>query len=571
MAPFEAGNHGAGGGDLSRTYGKLLYDENARMWGIEDLEPHAAIKFKRMFPRIAQGLGGLLCVSDTRDMCADLNWFMQRFPLRAAPDYLRRLSEGEAAMHRLQAEAGRILLPDWKPTGHHGFREGEAPWRFQQRAASLGLCYGRLLLLDDVGLGKTISALAALTSKGAPLPAAVVVQAHLAEQWVEEYVEPFTHLRAHVIKGTKPYDLPEADIYIFRYSNIAGWVDVAATGMFRSFIMDEVQEYRHGRGTNKGQAGSMFANLAEFRMGLTATPVYNYGAEMWNVMNFIEPGALGSWEEFAIEWCDIGGKTVNDPDALGAYLADQNLTLRRTEDDEEVGKEMPPLNTLPVEIPYDADVEEDARTLMVALAQQVLRGSFTERGQAARELDMKLRQVTGVAKARHVAAYVEMLLQETEKVLVGVWHRDVYDILMARLARYDPVMYSGSESPGRKRKSKRAFVEGSSRVMLISLRSGAGLDKLQHVCSDLVLGELDWSPQVHKQLAGRLRRWGQEKAVTMHVLHADGGSDPAMIELLGVKTDQARGIVDPGKSLAPVTRDESRIKKLAEMYLARAT
>ena len=75
---------------------------------------------------------------------------------------------------------------------------------------------------------------------------------------------------------------------------------------------------------------------------------------------------------------------------------------------------------------------------------------------------------------------------------------------------------------------------GKSKVMFISLRSGAGLNGLQHVCSDVVVGELDWSPQVHKQLIGRVRRWGQLLRVTAHFLHVNGGSDPVIMEVLGL-------------------------------------
>src|SRR3546814_2426589 len=55
--------------------------------------------------------------------------------------------------------------------------------------------------------------------------------------------------------------------------------------------------------------------------------------------------------------------------------------------------------------------------------------------------------------------------------------------------------------------------------MIISNRSGKGLDGLQGYCTEIVKGELDYSPQVHKQLIGRLRRPGMVDPVTAHYLH----------------------------------------------------
>ena len=92
---------------------------------------------------------------------------------------------------------------------------------------------------------------------------------------------------------------------------------------------------------------------------------------------------------------------------------------------------------------------------------------------------------------------------------------------------------------------------------------------LQDYCSDVVFGELDWSPQVHKQVIGRLRRPGQTRQVTAHYLHTHGGSDPVIMDLLGLKADQSRGIVDPMRGYEAKQQDDSRMRKLALSVLGR--
>jgi len=543
------------------TYGNLTLEGDPRQWRITDLQPHVAIAFKRLFtkvPKTAQEI----TLGDTDETRADLHWFMQRYPLRHTHEF--DLITGVNRLREKASERERILMPDWTPPINAGFIEGREPYGYQRQAAALTIQNPNLLLGDDLGLGKTISALCTLTT-GAPLPAAIVVQPHLADQW-RDRAEEFTHLRTHIIKGTQPYDLPVADAYIFKYSNIAGWTDVINTGLFRSVIYDEVQELRTGRGTAKGHAAAYLSSRADVTMGLTATPIYNYGDEIFNVMQFIEPGLLGSWDEFMREWCDWG-KTVKQPDALGTYLRDKGYFLRRTEHDATVSAQMPPLNTVDWEVGWNEGAAQDAEDLFKMLAMTVLEGSFVKAGQAARELDMKMRLLTGVAKADSVAAYVDLLLRDSPRVLLAGWHRDVYDIWNRALQHHNPVMYTGTESSAGKRRNVARFTTGDSRVMMISLRSGAGLDGLQEYCSDVVFGELDWSPQVHKQVIGRLRRPGQSRQVTAHYLHTAGGSDPVILDMLGIKADQSRGITDPMQGFDAKQADDSRIRRLAMAVL----
>jgi len=351
---------------------------------------------------------------------------------------------------------------------------------------------------------------------------------------------------------------------IFKYSNIFGWADIAATGVFKTVIFDEIQSLRAGASTAKGRAAAVFADHAVVRMGLTATPIYNYGNEIHHIVRFIEPGALGTYTEFLTEWCRNDG-SVKDPKALGTYLREIQLVIRRTEDD--VKGQMPPVNTLEFQIGYDEALAQDAEERARMLALRVMNGSFVERGSAARELDALARHTTGVAKAHHVAAYVRVLLEAKVPVLLTGWHRDVYDIWLSDLAAFNPIMYTGSETTSQKAKAKRAFIGGESDLFILSLRSGAGLDGLQRRCATVVFGELDWSPQVHRQVIGRLRRPSQLKQVDAIYLHSTFGSDPLMIETLGVKASQAHGIVDPLAGTETVFSDQSRIRALARMYL----
>ena len=548
-----------------KTYGKLTYHPHNRRWVISGLEPQVAIRVKRIFPRISLTEVGLFGFADNDEVRAELEWFLARYPLEVSAADREMLANGRARFERIRGEIHQVLMPDWQPsTTLARLRDGFNLRPNQARAVEVARRLGRLLIADDVGLGKTLAALAAVMDERF-LPVAIVVQVHVANQWYDEFIQKFTTLSAHIVAGTSPYVLPPRDAYIFKYSNMAGWSDIAATGRFRSVIFDEVQELRHGPLTQKGAAAKHFADNAAMRIGLSATPIFGYGGEMFNIAEVIEPGVLGTKEEFIREWClsDDGKMIVKDSVALGSHLCDLNLLLR------EVGQGPPP-NRIIIDVPYDNDVAEADETFARQLAIKVLEGSFTERGQAARELDMFARRVTGLAKARHVAAYIRILLEAKTPVILGGWHRDVYDVWMKELSAYNPVLYTGSETAKQKDAAKRAFMLGDTDLIIMSLRSGAGLDGLQHRCATVAHGELDWSREVHKQLAGRLRPHARTDAITELFFIADGGSDPAVAAVQGLKASQAHGIIDPKRGVQAVSTDESRIKALARSYLERA-
>lgn len=551
---------------MSRTFGKLRHGIDGKgraWWAVENLEPHVSIRLKAMFPRLPKARIGRFLLPDNPDTSADLAWFTKRYPLVADPECLAYLEGRERLFYESQQQVEAILSPDYKP-GNFNLKPGQVLRHYQAQASEIVWLKGHLLLGDEVGLGKTFAALGVCLQPDA-LPAMVVCQAHLPRQWVE-MTESFTYLTTHIIKGTRPYPLPPADVFITTYHRLAGWVETLA-GKIRTIVFDEAQELRSGVKAYKGQAAQALAEQATYAMGLTATPIYNYGLEIWNVLNVLKRGCLGDSESFLREWADgpRDKAIIREPKSLGTYLRETQHFLRRTR--EEVKQEVPPVNSIPQLIPYDSKEAQKAEDLAVALSLRTLNGSYVEQGQAARELDLMLRHATGLAKAEGVAEYVEMILDSGEPVVLAGWHRDVYSRWNERLYRHRPVFYTGTETPAQKEKSKKAFMDGDTNLMFLSLRSGSGLNGLQYRGSVVVFGELDWSPQVHHQVIGRLNREGQTKPVLAAYLWTDFGSDPPMMDLLGLKASQAQAITDPHLGVQQVHADETRIKDMARRFL----
>lgn len=544
-----------------RTYGQIKFDPDKKLWVLTDCEPHICLRLKAIFPKIGSHSTQPFKFADLPECCHDLLWFMERHPLAISVHDLSLMKKGRKKHIDSINELEAILLPNYEPIPVK-LKEGFAARSYQMVGKDTFLKAKRILIGDDIGLGKTLVGILACLHPNVR-PAIVVVQTHLTKQWQRE-IERFTDLSTHIIKGTKPYSLDKADVYIIKYSCLAGWVDIFQKGLFKTAIFDETQELRHF-GTGKYEGATALSNSVEFCLGLTATPIYNYGDEIFNVMNLIKKGCLGNRYDFLREWTDGNGKVVYKPQALGTYLRENFLMLRRTRAD--VGRELPKINKIIHTVGYNESEVQKSEQLAKQLAIRVTTGSFVERGQAARELDIMIRQITGVSKAKEVAAYVKILLENGEPIVLAGWHRECYDIWLHELAEYKPVMYTGSETPAQKEKAKDAFINGETNLFIISLRSGIGLDGLQQRSNIVVLGELDWSPKVHDQLIGRLDRDGQQQQVTAIYLVSDYGSDPLIIDMLGLKSSQSHNIINPLSAVEEQYSDDSRIKLLAERFL----
>lgn len=570
----------------TRTYGTYSYMTDPAggrgFWELK-LEPATAMRVKRILGRVRSTRTGAINVWDSPEIARDLEWICERWELAPATlESAQRLSTG-AARHRAQERAVTEILGGqrrlWLPRD-----PAKTPRDYQLTAVELLRATGRLLLTDSVGLGKTFTGLLNAVHEDA-LPLVVVPPTHLPSRWEQETRDAFPWLtvqtakKASIPTGWNASHMP--DVLIVPYSRLHGWADYL-DGVARTVVFDEVQELRNGVSTRKGAAAAQLTQNAAYVLGLTATPVYNYGGEVWEILDILAQGELGSREEFTREWgygMNNGKVFIKDPAALGGYLREQGLMLGRTRKD--VGRELPDYITVPMTIDSNPDALESIKGDARRLAQLILADttSSKQRMEAGGELSWKLREATGIGKAPFVAEFARLLLESEKKIILFGWHRAVYDIWMDALAEFGPKMITGSESATQKDAARQAFIDPldangrGCRVLIMSLRAGAGVDGLQDATNVVVFGELDWSPQVHHQGIGRAHRDRSpenpnQEPVVAYYLHSEDGSDPVLLEMLGVKINQAEPMVNvDGKLTTTKAPELGRARLLAKNLL----
>lgn len=534
------------------TYGTLSYNRRTKAWTIKG-EPCVTELAKRLFPGCDGRGRGVARFTAHRRIVGDLNWLMLRYPLTIKESDRARWESAleEAREYAIRRQRQR-RLPE-RATPPEGSFNGEL-MPFQQQGLAFLLSTDRALLADEMGLGKTVQALAYLATT-AGFPAVLVVPPHLVRNWqreAERFLEMEGGVRVHVIRGLKPYDLPEADIYIIHYLLLRGWKQVLPDLGFRTVIFDEIQELRR-TGTEKYSAASLLSSGVEHVVGLSGTPIYNNGGEIWNVVNILDFHFLGDWESFSREWCyGYNSNIVAKPELLGEHLRREGLMLRRTK--QEVLSELPPKRRLVQELDWNDRVYAK---MMEPVMPQLLRwrasqGEMTtsERALLEESICLRARQATGVAKAPYVCQFVRMLLDGGEKVLLFAHHHEVMDAYRKELKSFAPGFITGRETSAEKDRAVDRFMAGRTDVLCISLRSASGLNLQRATC--VVFGELDWSPAVHSQAEDRAHRIGQEDSLLCYYLVSPQGSDAEMQEALGLKVSQFVGLMGD----APATQED---------------
>lgn len=572
--------------DGTLTHGTLM---RMGSWYVIACEPHVKMRLVRWMQKVDPHGKGEVRIRRTPEVAADLQTFVDRFPLEMTAEDRLDLHRGAESFRSNAKVVAQVLAGEYVP---RAFEMAVVPRDYQRVAADLWLRRCNLILGDDTGVGKTGSAITGLSDPSTRPALVVTPGGAIPFQWQDALAKWLPGLRTHVLQGTTPYDIVEAcakedrraklhrapafpDVLIAPYTRLDGWAG-AVSPKIRSVVFDEAQKLRH-RDSATWRAANRIATspTVTHRLGLTATPTVNYGGEFWNVAANIVPDALGTREEFDREWTTSAGeerkRMITDPTAFGLYLRESGILLRRTRKD--VGREMPPLTIVPMHI--EADMEaigaikgrafELARTI---LSQQGGIGAGKIQRDARGELDRIVRQATGVAKAPYLAAFVRLLIESGEPVLLGLWHRSVYDIVGEVLKDLKPAFYTGAESTTQKRESLRRFTAKETPLLCMSLRSGEAIDGLQYACRTVVIGELDWSHVIHHQLISRVDRDGQTDKVVAYYPMASVGSDPLVSDICGAKRANSDPIRNPdAKMVAEVTVDPEHVRRLAETFL----
>jgi len=423
---------------------------------------------------------------------------------------------------------------------------------------------GRVLLADEVGLGKTIEAGMVLKEyllRGMVDSVLVLVPASLVGQWREELETKFdiacatTH---DALVRSDPEGFWNQKRLIASLAS-ARRSEHAARLVDRSFDLVIVDEAHHLRDRSSQSYKLVDALNKRFLLLLSATPVQNDLTELYNVLTLLKPGIFKTLKEFRAAHVSPGKpRQPANPERLRELMRDAMVRNTRAV----VALKLPRRHATTIRV----DGSEGERTAYqeLAAAARRLAAEGTSRTRLALQHLLGAAGSSPAAAAaavtrfagRHAdepswhalaqswasvgdggkeAALLDLLRRNPdEKKLVFVHYRQTLDHLADLLAR-EGLAFARFEGGLSGPDKDAAIAEFRERVpVLLSTESGGEGRNIQF-CNTLINFDVPWNPMTIEQRIGRIDRIGQQREVFVFNLATRDTLEEQILHLLDEK------------------------------------
>jgi hypothetical protein len=433
------------------------------------------------------------------------------------------------------------------------------------------------VLADDMGLGKTLQTLALLLHDRAA-PTLLVCPMSVVGNWQREAARFAPDLTVHVHHGSDRLRDAElmrrADLVITTYAVATRDADLLGQVSWRRVVLDEAQNIKNSA---TKQSVAVRGLPAQQRIALTGTPVENRLAELWSIVDFVNPGLLGPLSAFRERFA-VPIERDNDTEAaqrlkqlIGPFL------LRRLKTDPTIISDLPDK----IEMNVLCNLTAEQASLYQAVVDDMLVKIENSEGIERRGLVLatmtKLKQVCNhpahllkdgtrlpgrSGKLARLEEILEEVLAEGDKALCFTQFTEFGGMLETHLAdRFgqDVLYLHGATSKRRRDEMVAAFQEADGPpIFLLSLKAGGtglNLTAANHV----IHVDRWWNPAVEDQATDRAFRIGQRKNVQVRKFVCVGTLEERIDEMIEKKKALSRMTVGTGESwLTELSVDELR-------------
>ena len=468
----------------------------------------------------------------------------------------------------------QALEPIPTPQGFRGelrsYQRWGASWLAFLARWGLGAC-----LADDMGLGKTIQVLALLLHRQerAELhaPTLLVCPTSVLGNWQREVQRFAPTLASYLHHGP---DRPQgevferqarqADLVVTSYALALRDAPTLQAVDWQGVVLDEAQTIKNPR-AKQSQAVRQLA--ASFRIALTGTPIENRLAELWSILDFLNPGYLGTQQFFQRRFA-VPIERYGDGDSLRTLRSlVRPFILRRTKTDADIVRDLPRKQEANVYCGLSRE-QADRYQQLVDAALADLEGSegMQRRGKILTLL-MQLKQLCNhpalllnepqldgperSGKLLRLSEMLEEIAAEGDHALIftqfAQWGKLLQPYLEQRLGGEVPFLYGATRKQQREEMVDRFQNDPAGpRAFILSIKAGGtglNLTRANHVF------HIDrwWNPAVEDQATDRTFRIGQTRNVQVHKFVCSGTLEERIDAAIASKRELAEQTVDAGE------------------------
>ncbi len=481
---------------------------------------------------------------------------------------LGELLKGEAHQLRIR-KAPRDFIGKLRPYQTRGLS-----WLAFLEGLGLGAC-----LADDMGLGKTVQVLARLEHERAgekrgerlsPGPTLLVCPMSVVGNWAREAARFAPKLDVAIHHGPDRLDgeafrarAEGADMVITTYTTAARDIERLGLVRWHRAVLDEAQNIKNA---DTKQARALKTLGVRHRVALTGTPVENRLSELWSIMDFLNPGLLGSAKGFRdalarpIELYKDAGKAAQLRHLCGPFV------LRRLKTDKKIIKDLPDK----IEIKEYCPMTREQVSLYQAVAEASLEAIDASEG-----IERKGRVLSAMTRLKQVCDHPALLLADGsalpgrsgklsrleeliedivgagEKVLVFTQYAQMGKMLVRHITeRLDVgVLFLHGQASRKAREQMMAqFQEPDGPpVFLISLKAG-GTGLTLTAANHVIHYDRWWNPAVEDQATDRAFRIGQRRDVQVRKFICPGTLEARIDAMIDDKRALAAQVVGAGEA-----------------------
>jgi len=419
---------------------------------------------------------------------------------------------------------------------------------------------GRVLLGDQMGLGKTAQALAWLQLHPELRPAVVVCPASVKLNWKREIrMWMGKDITIGILSGRFP-SLPEPtlqeiekdneaykDILIINYDIIYSWLPLLQLMKIKVLILDECH-YIKNRKAKRTKVCLQLSKFVPHVLCLSGTPILNRPSELYTSLQALRRDIFSNWWRFANRYCapkntgfgwDFSG--ASNTRELNEKLQ-KTVMIRRIKSD--VLKDLPPKirTVIPLEMKNRSAYEAQERELKTWMeeAENPEELSKKKKAEALVRIE-KMKQAAVIAKTDGILDWVRNFLEsEDQKLVIFATHHTVIDMLQDKLSKHFPAVIDGRTPTGMRQGLVDRFQNSDACSVFIGNIKAAGVGITLTAASTTCFVELGWTPGEHDQAEDRVHRIGQSESVNAYYLLADNSVETEIAQLL----DRKRRVLD---------------------------
>lgn len=447
----------------------------------------------------------------------------------------------------LQPDTPKRLKADLRDYQTDGYQ-----WMVRMTGWGAGLC-----LADDMGLGKTVQTIAFMLHVAEEGPALVAAPASVVPNWRRE-LERFAPSLHVVVLNAAP-DRSEAirqaaaaDVVLTTYGLFVTEAEQLIEKQWNTICLDEAHVIKNRETKTSATVMKLQANN---RIILTGTPVQNHLGELWNLYQFINPGLLGSYEQFQKKYIVPIELQDNKERSRQLKRIVAPFILRRTK--QEVIEELPDKTEIimPVEL---TDSELAVYEVIRRRAKQLLEdeqggapsvntlAEITRLRQAACSAELAEKSWKGeCSKINTLTTLLEEIVGGGNSVLVFSQFTSFLALVRKALDHnnMDYAYLDGAVTMKKREQLVSDFQHGRHPIFLISLKAG-GLGLNLTGANYVIHMDPWWNPAIEQQATDRAYRIGQRQNVTVYHLIAQHTIEEKILRLHETKRNLADAMLE---------------------------